>query len=102
MTYRINYPKATLKIFSTGSITITAPCVANIQSAVEHIYPLVHRFRKPKTPEDIRIGANVPKPLAANDNPSARGRKRKFSGGEDLEYDSNLDDQEEDYDSEND
>lgn len=40
--------KATLKIFQTGSITITAPSIRNVQLAVEHIYPLVHEFRKPK------------------------------------------------------
>ena len=59
VTYRIREPKATLKIFSTGSITITAPCVANIQSAVEYIYPLVYPFQKPKTQSDIRLGANT-------------------------------------------
>ena len=80
VTYRIRDPKATLKIFSTGSITITAPSVANIQAAVERIYPLVHKFRKPKTVEDTKLGANVPLP------PSASAKKRKrgaagFSGG---------------------
>ncbi|OWF35909.1 TATA box-binding protein-like protein 1 [Mizuhopecten yessoensis] len=45
VTYRIKEPKATLKIFSTGSITVTAPCVANVQSAIEHIFPLVLEFR---------------------------------------------------------
>lgn len=45
VTYRIKEPKATLKVFSTGSITVTAPCVANVQSAIEHIYPLVSEFR---------------------------------------------------------
>merc|ERR1712179_481600 len=39
VTYRLKHPKATLKIFSTGSITVTAPCVGNVQSAIEHIYP---------------------------------------------------------------
>ena len=38
-TYRIKHPKATLKIFSTGSITITAPHVSHISPSVEHIYP---------------------------------------------------------------
>ena len=81
MTYRLKDPKATLKIFSTGSITVTgkaidhlleivltiyifldknlllflpAPCVTNIQAAIEHIYPLVNEFRKERTAEDIR------------------------------------------------
>ncbi|XP_023342345.1 TATA-box-binding protein 1 [Eurytemora carolleeae] len=41
VTYKLKQPKATLKIFSTGSITVTAPSVANVQAAVEHIYPKV-------------------------------------------------------------
>ena len=31
VTYKLQHPKATLKIFSTGSITVTAPSVANVQ-----------------------------------------------------------------------
>jgi len=88
VTYRIRDPKATLKIFSTGSITITAPSVANIQSAVERIYPLVHKFRKPKTAEDIKVGANeklMPTPpgaaaataAASASSAKAKGLKRK-------------------------
>lgn len=90
VTYRIRDPKATLKIFSTGSITITAPSVANIQSAVERIYPLVHKFRKPKTAEDIKVGANeklMPTPpgaaaaataaASASAAAKAKGLKRK-------------------------
>lgn len=48
VTFRIKAIKATLKIFSTGSITITAPCVDNIGLAVEHIYPLVSEFQMEK------------------------------------------------------
>lgn len=46
VTYKVKDLKATLKIFSTGSITVTAPSVANIQLAVHYIYPLVFQFRK--------------------------------------------------------
>lgn len=46
VTYKIKDIRATLKIFSTGSITITAPSVCNVQAAVEHIFPLVHKHRK--------------------------------------------------------
>ncbi len=46
VTYRVKNPKATLKIFSTGSITVTAPSIENVQLAIEHIYPLVFYFRK--------------------------------------------------------
>ena len=54
VTYKLQHPKATLKIFSTGSITVTAPSVANVQIAIEHIYPLVHEFKKPKDPKPIK------------------------------------------------
>nr|CAG4643474.1 EOG090X0CO7 [Ilyocryptus agilis] len=54
VTFRLEEPKATLKIFSTGSITVTAPSVTNVQAAIEHIYPLVYEFRKDRSPEDIR------------------------------------------------
>jgi len=54
VTYKIKYPKATLKIFSTGSITVTAPSVANVQSAIEHIYPKVFDFQKKKELADIQ------------------------------------------------
>merc|ERR1712018_781426 len=54
VTFKIKDPKATLKIFSTGSITVTAPSVANVERAVHHIYPLVEEFQKPKTSNDIK------------------------------------------------
>jgi TATA-box binding protein (TBP) (component of TFIID and TFIIIB) len=46
VTYRLTRPKATLKIFSTGSITITAPRVANAQAAIERVFPLVYEYRQ--------------------------------------------------------
>ncbi|XP_046745672.1 TATA box-binding protein-like 1 [Diprion similis] len=52
VTYKLKEPKATLKIFSTGSVTVTAPSVAAVQAAIEHIFPLVYEFRKERTPED--------------------------------------------------
>ncbi|XP_058056369.1 uncharacterized protein LOC131207758 [Anopheles bellator] len=50
VTYKLLKPKATLKIFSTGSITVTAASVAFVQEAIEHIYPRVYEFRKKRTP----------------------------------------------------
>uniref|UniRef100_A0A0A9ZFM7 TATA box-binding protein-like 1 n=1 Tax=Lygus hesperus TaxID=30085 RepID=A0A0A9ZFM7_LYGHE len=55
VTYKLKNPKATLKIFSTGSITVTAPSVSDVQRAIETIYPLVYEFRKEKTKEDVEI-----------------------------------------------
>lgn len=67
VTYKIKYPKATLKIFSTGSITVTAPSVANVEAAIKHIYPKVFDFQKKKEATDIKK-----KPL-----PDPGGVKRK-------------------------
>jgi len=71
VTYKIKDPKATLKIFSTGSITVTAPSVNNVQRAVEHIYPLVEQFHKPKSNDDRKDP--VPKSSSKNQD---RGIKR--------------------------
>ncbi|XP_011302423.1 TATA box-binding protein-like protein 1 [Fopius arisanus] len=53
VTYKLTDPKATLKIFSTGNVTITASSVALVASAVEKIFPLVQEFRKPRTQEEL-------------------------------------------------
>lgn len=55
VTFKIKELKATLKIFSTGSITVTAPSVANVHQAIKQIYPLVYPFRREKTAEDERV-----------------------------------------------
>ncbi|XP_044763956.1 TATA box-binding protein-like 1 [Coccinella septempunctata] len=52
VTYKLKEPKATLKIFSTGSVTVTAPSVADVQAAIEYIFPLVYEFRKERTAEE--------------------------------------------------
>ena len=64
VTYKIKDPKATLKIFSTGSITVTAPSVTNVQRAVEHIYPYVEEHAKTK----------IPKVVADRSNPDPKSR----------------------------
>ncbi|XP_033112418.1 TATA box-binding protein-like protein 1 [Anneissia japonica] len=58
VTYKIKPIKATLKIFSTGSITVTAPSVANIQKAVEDIYPLVEEHKMPKPVRTAKKNSN--------------------------------------------
>ncbi|EDW03915.1 GH10255 [Drosophila grimshawi] len=45
VTYRMRNPKATLRIFSTGNITVTAASVNAVETAVQRIYPLVNEFR---------------------------------------------------------
>uniref|UniRef100_A0A1B6GA63 TATA box-binding protein-like 1 n=1 Tax=Cuerna arida TaxID=1464854 RepID=A0A1B6GA63_9HEMI len=69
VTFKLKQPKATLKIFSTGSITVTAPCVNDVQQAIEYIYPLVYQFRKERTKEDELLASQK----------SAQGRKRKVA-----------------------
>lgn len=57
VTYKLKDPRATLKIFSTGSITVTAPSVANVQAAIEHIFPLVSEFKAGDKETDKNIVA---------------------------------------------
>ncbi|KAH8273376.1 hypothetical protein KR018_002041 [Drosophila ironensis] len=54
VTYKMRDPKATLKIFSTGSITVTAASVNDVESAIQHIYPLVFEFRKQRSAEELQ------------------------------------------------
>ncbi|KAM8716973.1 hypothetical protein ACLKA7_003787 [Drosophila subpalustris] len=53
VTFKMSDPKATLKIFSTGSITVTAANVNIIELAIQRIYPLVHEFRNEKSKKDL-------------------------------------------------
>ncbi|KAB0797349.1 hypothetical protein PPYR_08343 [Photinus pyralis] len=55
VTYKLKDLRATLKIFSTGSVTVTAPSVAGVQAAIEYIFPLVYEFRKERTAEEIAM-----------------------------------------------
>ncbi|XP_046386097.1 TATA box-binding protein-like 1 [Ischnura elegans] len=105
VTYKLKEPKATLKIFSTGSVTVTAPSVAFVQAAIEHIFPLVYEFRKERSPDDILNPTNLPV--------SGRGLKRKLPQGSQVpphrrivytvasedEFDEEEDDELEDYES---
>lgn len=52
VTFNSKDPNATIKIFSTGSMTVTARNVADVQKAIEKIFPLVYEFRKPKVVTD--------------------------------------------------
>ncbi|KAI5634553.1 transcription factor TFIID (or TATA-binding protein, TBP) domain-containing protein [Phthorimaea operculella] len=64
VTYRLYNPKATLKIFSTGGVTITARSVSDVQSAVERIFPLV----VPRPPRALLPGVS-----RADREPSEQG-----------------------------
>uniref|UniRef100_A0A182SI75 TATA box-binding protein-like 1 n=1 Tax=Anopheles maculatus TaxID=74869 RepID=A0A182SI75_9DIPT len=62
VTYKLQTPKATLKIFSTGSITVTAASVAFVQAAIEQIFPLVYEFRKKRSPVEKQAMVKQPPP----------------------------------------
>lgn len=93
VTYKIKDLKATLKIFSTGSITVTAPSVANVQQAIEQIFPLVYEFRKPRTAQDM------PRTAARSRHDQSRAvtrrDRREFPVADEDEFDS-LDDEDDD------
>lgn len=93
VTYKIKDLKATLKIFSTGSITVTAPSVANVQQAIEHIFPLVYEYRKERGPEDVaRMALRAQR--NANNRPPQRNYHSSAVAADEEEYDS-LEDEEE-------
>lgn len=52
VTYKMKDIKATLKIFSTGSVTITAPKVETVQTAVEEAYRLVYEYKNERRTEE--------------------------------------------------
>ncbi|KAL1124263.1 hypothetical protein AAG570_002033 [Ranatra chinensis] len=85
VTYKMKKPKATLKIFATGSITVTAPSVTEVQEAIEAIYPRVVEFRKERTQEEEQ--ALRQKHLMASAAAASRGgvsaaKKRKVMCGD--------------------
>ncbi|GIY63001.1 TATA box-binding protein-like 1 [Caerostris darwini] len=86
-TYRINELKATLKIFTTGSITVTAPSVRNAQLAIEHIFPLVEEFKTAKPPSKIKVD----QPLYATNRGILGKRKRGAFEDERVSDEENVD-----------
>lgn len=82
-TYKWKDVKATFKIFQTGAITVTAPNVASIDLAVQHIYPLVVPFRKEK-PNDPHLAhmrraarEQLEKEKENENNEQSNGKRRK-------------------------
>nr|XP_026691097.1 TATA-box-binding protein-like isoform X2 [Ciona intestinalis] len=56
VTFRESTTKATLKIFSTGSVTVTARSVEKAKNAIRTVYPMFqefYRFEKPNLDFDI-------------------------------------------------
>lgn len=51
-------------------ITVAAPSVADVQAAIEYIFPLVYEYRKERTKEDL---------LALQLRRKGQKRKRSFS-----------------------
>ncbi|XP_022089507.1 TATA box-binding protein-like protein 1 isoform X1 [Acanthaster planci] len=83
VTYKLKSPRATLKVFSTGSITVTAPCVENISLAIQHIYPLVEPHATPLR-EEVALKRKM--------KSAKRRKRRKVDDSEDDDYDDDLED----------
>lgn len=67
-TFRIKEFKATLKLFNTGSITLTCPSVAACQNAINHIYPLVYKYRRDVATNKIHVDLNNNASFETNKN----------------------------------
>ncbi|XP_064607341.1 TATA box-binding protein-like 1 [Liolophura sinensis] len=85
VTYKIKSPKATLKIFSTGSITVTAPCVANVQVAIEHIFPLVYEYKSMELHNKTAANANFIKKRPGDCNMPIENLDTYYDGDSDSE-----------------
>lgn len=51
-TFRIKQYRCTLKLFTTGSITLTAPSVLFAQKSIDFIYPILCKFKRQHTQFD--------------------------------------------------
>jgi hypothetical protein len=80
-------------------LIVAAPSVADVQAAIEHIFPLVYEYRKERTKEDL---------LALQLRRKGQKRKRSFAHieiednddfGEDVEVMSDDDEDDENCDS---
>ena len=62
ITCQLTSPRACVKIFSSGSLVIQAPVVANIQAAIAQIYPLAHPCRKERKKAKAQTQTKAKKP----------------------------------------
>lgn len=62
---------------------ITAPNVASVQAAIEHIYPLVYEFRKERSAEDELTLATKKRKMRLN-NQTKRNREQFLEDPDDL------------------
>jgi len=49
-TFKLSDLKTTLKLFTTGSVTLTAPSVSVAQQAVNRMYPILYEYRRNAPP----------------------------------------------------
>ncbi|EDW23818.1 GL23716 [Drosophila persimilis] len=86
VTYKMQMPKATLKIFTTGSITVMAASVNLVESAIGHIYPPVREFRKQRSIDMVKNlrtkkkknGASITTASTITDPSDARALEEKI------------------------
>jgi transcription initiation factor TFIID TATA-box-binding protein len=45
-TFKLKELRTTLKLFTTGSVTLTSPSVQMAQQAINHIYPMLYEYKK--------------------------------------------------------
>ncbi|CAI4225368.1 unnamed protein product [Auanema sp. JU1783] len=108
LVWRSEQPKATLRIHTTGSITVTgASSEADVMQAIENIYPIVRQFRcamrhrenQPAKTVRKRIAPSVPRqpPVKRfNNSPPQRTSgligNRVYFSDEDDDYDDDMED----------
>lgn len=82
-TFKIAELKATLKLFTTGSITLTAPSVQAAQTAIKQIYPILVEFKRSFPDQTNGSNASVVKsePLQQQQQMENKVFKSNFMNG---------------------
>lgn len=79
MTYKLKTPKATLKIFSTGSITVTGMCCVKLFRGVKRSYMELCVGQLP-TWQTYRLQSNIFTPWYTNSGRREPPRTKKCTG----------------------
>ena len=74
-TFRVKQFRCTLKLFTTGSITLTAPNVLFAQKSIDFMYPILNQCKRQPFVEEIKTEPNylITTPLTVNNTINLSG-----------------------------
>ena len=85
VTVRFVFPTATLKVFSTGNVTVTGRSVLIVNSAVERIYPMLKEFARTRHQGDM-IAMQTTQDVKRNRQMTSRLGQRDVTTDELVEF----------------